>query len=450
MLNRILLSAALAGGALAPCDAPKPSDVSCNVPCIQPCQAAATSPVATTAQHSGVIELAICLDTSGSMQGLIDAARDKLWAIVNDLATASPSPKLRLALLSYGNDGLSQENGWVKVEVPFTENIDLFSERLFLLTTDGGTELVGRVVDAATQLEWTAGDDVLKLIFVAGNESADQDPVIRYSDACARSILQGIQVNAIYCGPATDEIAPGWREVATLADGHFASIDHNKEAVTIATPMDAHMAELSVAYNGTTLPFGAQADWGASNIACQDANAVGCGVGSAASRALTKCQSFYNNDAWDLVDAFRNDKIKLDTLDRELLPEDLRKRTTDEIRAHLEGLYEKRREIQASILDLQKARDVYLAEERKKMALDPSDQFDTAVRAAIRAQARAKGFVFADEAPVLAVEPCVELGDASPVNNIAAPVGPTPVAPAATPIPAPSPVEPNQGKVADL
>ena len=84
-----------------------------------------------------VIELAICLDTSGSMDGLINSVRQKLWTIVNDLAKAEPTPTLRVALLSYGNDGHNAENGWVNVETPFTEDLDIVSQMLFALTTNG-------------------------------------------------------------------------------------------------------------------------------------------------------------------------------------------------------------------------------------------------------------------------------------------------------------------------
>ncbi len=67
-----------------------------------------------------LIQVAICLDTSGSMDGLIDAARQKLWAIVNDLALAKPTPRLEVALLTYGNDGHKEADGWVAVQSPLT------------------------------------------------------------------------------------------------------------------------------------------------------------------------------------------------------------------------------------------------------------------------------------------------------------------------------------------
>src|SRR5258705_2711251 len=95
------------------------------------------------------VHLAICLDTSGSMDGLIDEARQKIWSIVNDLALATPTPRLRIALLTYGNDGHDAERGWVAVDAPFTEDLDTVSAQLFALKTNGGTELVARVLDAA-------------------------------------------------------------------------------------------------------------------------------------------------------------------------------------------------------------------------------------------------------------------------------------------------------------
>ncbi|MCB9915867.1 MAG: VWA domain-containing protein, partial [Planctomycetes bacterium] len=152
-----------------------------------------------------LVEIAICLDTSGSMDGLIGSAKQKLWAIVNEFVFAEPMPRLRVALYTYGNDGHSAENGWVNLECPLTEDLDLVSERLFAQTTNGGTELVGRVVNAAAgQLDWSPDPGALKLIVVAGNETADQDTVVSFRDACAGAIARDIMVDAIYCGAPGD------------------------------------------------------------------------------------------------------------------------------------------------------------------------------------------------------------------------------------------------------
>ena len=238
-----------------------------------------------------IVELCICLDTSGSMDGLINSARQKLWSIVNDLALAKPTPRLRIALLSYGNDGHAQENGWVKVETPFTEDLDKVSEMLFALSTNGGTELVGRVMQTGIQeLDWTPSEDVLKLMFVAGNESADQDSEAPYREIAKLTIGQGIMVNSIYCVYPGDsgDIKPGWEEIARLADGQYATIDQNKGSVTIATPFDRALIELSSSLNETYIPFGAEGTRGWANQVAQDGNAVSLNFDAAAGRAQTK------------------------------------------------------------------------------------------------------------------------------------------------------------------
>ena len=278
----------------------------------------------------GVVELAICLDTSGSMDGLIHSARQKLWTIVNDLAKAEPTPRLRVALLSFGNDGNDAENGWVKVETPFTEDLDTVSQRLFRLTTNGGTELVGRVVQTSLQeLDWHSSPDALRMIFVAGNESADQDDQVAARAICREAAERGIDVNSIYCvyGDDDSEVRPGWRELGRLGNGEFAMIDQDHGTVVIATPYDQRLIELSAQLNETYLPFGAAGEAGCGNQTAQDANAVNMNSANAASRAATKASKLYSCASWDLVDAVRTGQVDLTEVDAEDLPEDLRELT---------------------------------------------------------------------------------------------------------------------------
>ena len=224
------------------------------------------------------IDLAICLDVSGSMSGLIDSARAKLWAIVNDLALAKPTPKLRVALLTFGHKTYPQESGWVRVDSNLTDDLDKISERLFALKTNGGTELVGRVVQASLdQLDWSKSKSALKLIIVAGNESADQDKEVDYRVVSKRAIESGCMVNAIYCGNPADPIALSWKDVALRADGSFHAIDHNRGTVSIATPFDKRIAELSTAMNATYIPLGTEGKRGWANQKVQDRNAASLG-----------------------------------------------------------------------------------------------------------------------------------------------------------------------------
>jgi hypothetical protein len=352
-----------------------------------------SSPPLPASQH--VVELAICLDTSGSMDGLIEAAKIKLWDIVNDLALAKPVPKLRVALLTYGNDGHNAENGWVNIDTSFTEDLDLVSQKLFALKTNGGTELVARVIKAAhEQLPWTPSDDALKLVVVAGNESADQDQQFSFRDVCKATISKGIMVNSIYCGNPADDIAPGWKEVATLADGHFAAIDHNTGTVVISTPFDDELTTLSAALNTTYIAYGAEGKRYAENQAMQDTNAAALGTAVAAQRCGTKGGSIYRNSQWDLVDACKEAVVKIEDVNAEDLPENMRTMTIEQRKQLVDEMTKKRSEIQANVNELMQKRQAFVNEEIKKANVDGDKAFDVAIRKAIRAQAESKGFKF--------------------------------------------------------
>ncbi len=351
---------------------------------------------AATPEPEKVVELAICLDTSGSMSGLIDSCRQKLWEVVNDLALAKPTPRLRVALVTFGNDGHPADAGWVVTQSDLTDDLDLVSDKMFQLSTNGGTELVGRAVQTATSsLSWTPGDHALRIVIVAGNESADQDEVAPFRGVCKAAVEAGLLVNSIYCGPETDELAPAWREVAKLAEGEFASIDQEQGRMVITTPFDDEIAALGGKVNETYVPFGDRGTWGCENQRRQDANATS-NAQAAASRATTKGTALYCNDSWDLVDASEKKDFDWAALETEKLPEALRKKTLAELKAHVAKQLETRRALQKRIGDLSKKRGAHIDAEIARLEKEKGIKaFDFAVRAAVRRQAESRGFSFA-------------------------------------------------------
>lgn len=338
------------------------------------------------------IDLAICLDISGSMNGLIDAARQNLWAVVNDLATLQPAPTLRVALLTFGCSAHDSERGWVKVETGFTSDLDLVSQRLFALTTNGGDEYVERVVRAALgELKWSDDAQALKLLFVAGNEAATQDPQLAAGSQSKAAIARGIVVNSIYCGDPNDAIAPAWRDVAKLADGQFAAIQQDN-CVAISTPFDQQLAELSASLNPTYVPYGAQRQTWVDNQGAQDSNAVGLNAAAAAQRCQTKASALYCNAQWDLVDACADPKFKLEDVKKDELPEALRAMSIAQLREHVAVKTLERDAIKQSIAAVGKQRDAFLADELKKAGAEGDKRFERAVLEAVRQQAEARGF----------------------------------------------------------
>ncbi len=365
---------------------------SATVPGREP--AASPPAAATVPARVGHVDLAICLDTSSSMNGLINAARTQLWDMVNTLAAAEPQPIFRVALYEYGNVGLAAETGWVRRVLGLTDDLDTVYKELMALGTNGGNEYVARVVTCATEdLEWSADRNALKIIVVAGNEAATQDPQIRHVDAARQAIGAGIVVNTIFCGDRAHGLQTGWAEVAQAADGTYAAIDQDR-TFAVATPVDGRLTELGRLLNETYVPYGAAGREGAANQVAQDANAAHVAPAAAAQRAVAKSSGLYTNARWDLVDASRNTDFVLADVPAADLPEEMRTMTPAERRDHLERLGERRRNIQAEIQELAKEQRRFIEAERARRADKADASLDAALRESLTAQAEARGFTF--------------------------------------------------------
>jgi hypothetical protein len=350
-------------------------------------------------QHAGPatrapseVDLAIALDTSGSMDGLIDSARQKLWDVVNVMAKAQPQPKLRVGLLSYGNNDHDPAVGWVAIDSDLSGDLDTIYAKLFALRTNGGEEYVARAVQTATErLSWRA--NALKILFVAGNEPATQDPVVPLERALGLARERGILVNAIYCGSERAGEAVGWRQVASLGKGEFASIDQD-HAVAIATPMDATLGALSAQLNGTYLAFGPLGGAAAANQALQDQNALSRGGAVAASRAVAKSSPMYKAEGWDLVDAVKDGKKSVAKMPVAELPEPMKPMAPADRERYVEEKTKERSQLQARIAEVAKQRDQFIAAEKAKHKPGAPAALDDALTHTLREEATKAGFRF--------------------------------------------------------
>lgn len=337
------------------------------------------------------IQMAILLDNSGSMSGLIDQARGELWRVVNEFVTAKVDgqrPELQVAVYHYGSPPATRL-------VELTDDLDKVSEALFAIPVSGGSEYCGAVIDAATkELDWSNNPNDLKVIFIAGNEPFSQGPV-DYKEACKAAIGKGIIVNTIHCG---GEMPTDWRDGAMLADGKAMNIDHNSVVAHIEAPQDEEIAALGVELNKTYIAFGKSGAEGARRQNLQDTNSASSSQGSAQQRAVSKANAYYKNSSWDLCDACKEGKVDLEKIKEEDLPENMRKMTLEERKAYVESKQKEREEISKKINDLNKERMEYVAEKRKEMAEESGEEtLDKAMIDAIQTQAKAKNYTFGEE-----------------------------------------------------
>jgi hypothetical protein len=343
------------------------------------------------------VQIAILLDTSNSMDGLISQAKAQLWNVVNEFVRARKDgrpPAIQVALFEYGKSSLPSAEGYVRLILPLTDDLDRASEELFALRTNGGDEYCGWVIrEAVSRLDWSRSRDVYKAIFIAGNEPFTQGPV-DFHTQCKAAIERGIIVNTIFCGSNAEGSQTGWKDGAVLADGRFMSIDQDQKLVEIPAPQDREIARLGVELNRTYLPFGKMGQAGLARQSAQDANAGGVSQGVLVTRSVSKSNAFYCNDAWDLVDAIKNGKCTIDSVKDEDLPPELRKLDKAARQAKVDQAGKERDQIQARILKLNGEREQYLVRERKKLQGAQADSLDKAMAKAIRDQAKSHHFKF--------------------------------------------------------
>jgi hypothetical protein len=344
------------------------------------------------------VQLAILLDTSNSMDGLVEQAKTQLWRIVNQFATATGAngqkPQVEVALYHYGTPSLGADTGYIRQLLPLTTDLDRVSEELFKLKTNGGDEYCGAVIQAAVnQLLWSRGKDDYRAIFIAGNEPFTQGKV-DFRISCKAAITAGIIVNTIFCGANQEGISTHWKEGADLSDGAYFSINQNQRVVNITTPFDKELAELGGKLNTTYLAYGAAGKSGLSNQLAQDSNASGAGASVAIARAQTKASAQYRNSTWDLLDALEEKKIDLAKIKEADLPAELKNKSEQERKAYVEEKKKEREEVQKKIEKLSRERDAHIAAEQKKTANSPANTLDTAIINAIRTQATRANFRF--------------------------------------------------------
>lgn len=369
-----------------------------------PQEAPEPAPTAPVPPGSKSILLGLLLDTSNSMDGLIDQAKAQLWNIVNRLSEARDQgerPSVRVALYEYGNSGLPMQENYIRQVSAFTTNMDEISKQLFALTTNGGEEYCGAVMARSIdELDWGGNEADLRMIFIAGNEAFTQGP-ISFATSCERARQKGIIVNTIFCGDHREGINTSWQAGALAAKGDYFSIDQDAVTMQIASPYDAELASLNDGLNGKCIYYGEFGTYNWENNALQDKNAERVGLSSCNSRLKFKSNNGYVNSSWDLteVGAERLDSV-LGRVDRKTLPAAYRGLDGAALKSEVlrqRGLKEADR---ARIAELMTKREEFVAEYNRKAGI--TNELENAVLGSIERMAKEKGFKF--EAPAKPVE----------------------------------------------
>ena len=338
------------------------------------------------------IQLAILLDSSNSMDGLIQQAKEQIWNIINQLAAANKDNNeitLQVALYEYGKSSLAKEQGYLQLLSPLSNDLDFLSEQLMNLRTDGGDEYAGKVIlQSIQQLNWSTHKDDLKLILIAGNESFEQGD-ISSEFALNKAQQANIIVNTMFCGDYQQGANLGWQQAAQRANGKYLNIDMNQDIVHIDTPFDQQIAGYGQQLNDTYMGYGNKGVQAKTRQMVQDSNALSSSIAVMAERSVAKASKQYKTQDWDIISLYATDQKKAIQQAKQD-NEQFNELDDKQIKEKLEQLSLKRAELEKKINQLQQQRSSYILEQKQQTDTD----FGSVLLKNIRQQAIDRGYQF--------------------------------------------------------
>ena len=321
--------------------------------------AVSSAPPRVTQARPPRVEVAFVLDTTGSMGGLIDGAKRRIWSIARRIGEGRPRPDLRIALVGYRDLG----DEYVTRVHDLSGDMDEVYQNLSAFNADGGgdtPEHVSRALhDAVHRISWSQGTG-LRVIFLVG----DAPPHVDYQDGfdyhrhVAEARQRGIVVETVLCGGDV-QAAAVWQQIAALGQGHYAQIDGQGGMPVAVTPVDADLARLNGALAATVVAGGTVTQQAGITRKLEARRAMPVAAAAEAAAYFADAGRLAEKDLVDLPAA--EQKKEVESLQRAgAAPVAVKGKTADEAVAYLQAQKGRRAELQARIQTLQKQREEYL------------------------------------------------------------------------------------------
>jgi Mg-chelatase subunit ChlD len=350
---------------------------------------------------SSALEMVFVLDTTGSMGGLLEGAKQRIWGIVNEVMQSSAHPSVKIGLVAYRDRG----DQYVTQVLPLTEDLDKVYTTLMDYVAAGGgdaPEDVRRALaDGVNRAGWSRSSPRLaQVIFLVGdapphNDYKDEQDTL---ETAGLAVQQGMVVNTIQCGSSSDT-KQAWESIAQRGQGQYFAIPQNGGVQTISTPYDEQLSQLGTTLGGTYMAYGGGAGEEGERYRTEAKRMADVSESIVVTRAAPEAKAersinkAFNDRAYlgDLLQNIENGSVKLESVKDEDLPTDLQKLSRDERQKEIEKRLADRRAIRAQILILSKQRTDYIAAERMKRNGGTRNGFDVAVSSALKEQLARKG-----------------------------------------------------------
>ena len=342
------------------------------------------------------IEVCFVLDTTGSMGGLIEGAKQKIWAIANEILASEPTPNLRIGLIGYRD----RKEVYVTQVHDLSDDIDDIYAKLMKFQAQGGgdaPESVNQALhEAVTKIKWNKSKKVLKLVFLVGDAPPHMDyqDDIKYPEICKLAAKNNIILNTVQCG-SMSSTTPIWKEIAKLAEGDYVAIAQSGGVAAISTPVDAEIAKLNLTLNATVVAYGTEAKRqvveGKIELAAEAKEEVAAdrlsflslkskSLAADSEVGVAGFSSAYIDGGGDLVDDLASGRVDFDAVEKEKLSEEVRNMSKEERKKYLEEQVAKRKELQKKLDELlTKRRDFVTAEKKRLAETGKKDGFDEKV-----------------------------------------------------------------------
>jgi Mg-chelatase subunit ChlD len=333
------------------------------------------------------IEVVFCLDTTGSMTGLIEGAKQKIWSISNQIAGGKPAPDLKIGLVAYRDRG----DDYITKVIDLTDDLDAIHGQLKGFKAAGGgdfPESVNQALDdAVNRIKWSTDKDTLRILFLVGDAPPHMDypDDVKYPVTCKKACEKAIIINTIQCGDHPD-CRKAWQDICRKAEGTYVQIPADGGRVqVVATPFDKDLNAINTEMAKTTLVYGSREQQRADGTKAHSAARLAAPV--AADRAAFNAKSG-RVASYDLLDNIKQGKVKLETLKKDELPEEMQKMTLTEQKAHLEKLDKRRAELSKRALELDKKRSEFINKKLAEAKESGKSVFDNEVLQTLRQQAK--------------------------------------------------------------
>jgi len=319
------------------------------------------------------IEVVFCLDTTGSMSGMINGAKEKIWSIASTMAMAKPAPNIKMGLVGYRDRG----DKYVTVITPLTTDLDKVYNDLMAYKAEGGgdtPESVNQALhEAVHKIQWSKEKKVYRAIFLVGDcpPHMDYQDDVKYPKTCKQANEKRIIINTIQCGSDTTTTTI-WQEIARKAEGQYFHVAQSGDALAIRTPFDAEIAKINKKLDAGRVYYGAKSVQAEQKLRMKMSATLDkeASVSAKARRALYnqsksgKANFFGRNE---LLHDLEENKVQLGTIAKDELPENLKKMTAAERKAWVKEKVAERKKLQKQLAELAKKRQAHIAAQLKKM-----------------------------------------------------------------------------------